>query len=142
MELKTMKNPRLLIVSLFLLATPVLQAYQSQIEIVEQFDHLRVVAIITATDITDSPQWNPNRTPEPPLTIADAVQAVHEFAITQNVAKTQIEEIELRAIPNHEQHWHYLIKTTDHTTKLQHRIYVVLMTGQVIPAIIEPNRYQ
>ncbi|VAW56988.1 hypothetical protein MNBD_GAMMA07-2027, partial [hydrothermal vent metagenome] len=36
-------------------------------------------------------------------------------------------------------HWHYLVKTEDNTAKTKYNIYVVLMNGKVIPAIIEPQ---
>jgi hypothetical protein len=34
--------------------------------------------------------------------------------------------------------WHYLIKTANSAMRFKYNIYVVLMNGKVVPAIIEP----
>ena len=112
-------------------------ALQSKIEIIEQFDNLRMVAFVDKKAINESPEWNPNNDP-PPLTIVEAIQAVKQF--NKGPKKLgAIKEIEIRPVPNDEKHWHYLIKITNDLMKSKYSIYVVLMSGKVVPAIIEPQ---
>ena len=115
-------------------------ALQPKIEIFEQFDNLRMVVFIGKQDIKNSPEWNPD-SEAPPLKISNAIQAVKNFA-KNSKNSTPIREIEIRPIPRHEKHWHYLIKTDNHKKKTKYDIYVVLMDGKVIPAIIEPQGYK
>ena len=111
-------------------------AFQPKIEIFEQFDDLRMVAFINVKDIENSPEWNPESTP-PPLTVAEAIQAVKSSFKTGDV-----KEIELRVVPKYENKWHYLIKTSNEAMKSKFSTYVVLMNGVIIPAIIEPQGYK
>jgi len=112
-------------------------ALQPKIEIIEQFDKLRMVAFVSVKDVENSPQWNPDLG-TPSLTVGEAVQAVRNFVKDKAV----IEEIEIRPLPNHETHWHYLIKVKNDEMKIKHSIYIVLMSGKVIPAITEPEGYK
>jgi len=59
-----------------------------------------------------------------------------------SLTSLDIKEIEIRPIPKYEKHWHYLVKVTDDAMKFKFSIYVVLMNGQVVPAIIEPQGYK
>jgi hypothetical protein len=96
-----------------------------------------MVAFVDKKAIRDSPEWNPNIDP-PPLTIVEAIQAVKEFnKASKNLGA--IKEIEIRPVPNYEKHWHYLIKIANDLMKTKYSIYVVLMSGKVVPAIIEPQ---
>jgi hypothetical protein len=99
-----------------------------------------MVAFISVKDINNDPEWNPDLD-SPPLSVGDAIKAVKEFS---KPSKTdgKIKEIEIRQVPNHETRWHYLIKTTNDAMKTKMSIYVVLMNGKVIPAIIEPQGYK
>ena len=113
------------------------QAFQPNIEIIEQFDNLKMVAFISVDDLNQNPQWNPD-TNAPPLTIVGAIQAVKNFKKTTH----NIKEIELRLIPHQQTKWHYLIKIENPNRKTKYDIYVVLMSGKVIPAAIEPQGYK
>lgn len=131
-----MKYYRFLLLSILVFSTNA-YAFQPKIEIIEYFDNLKTVAFISAEDINNSPQWNPDLG-TPSLTVAEAVQAVRNFKNHQVIIK----EIEIRPLPNHETHWHYLIKVHNDARKSKCNIYVVLMNGKVIPAIIEPEGYK
>jgi hypothetical protein len=115
-------------------------ASESNIQILEQFDNLRVVVFIEKEDISNSPEWNPNFD-APPLTIFEAIQAIKDFNKTSDIVGP-IKEIEIRPVPKYEKHWHYLIKIADDSMRTKYSIYVVLMNGEVIPAIIEPQSYK
>jgi len=112
-------------------------AFQPKIEIIEQFDNLRLIAFVSGKDVENSPQWNPD-SGTPSLTVGEAVQSVRNFVKHQAIIK----EIEIRPLPNHKLHWHYLIKIKDDKMKSKYSVFVVLMSGKVIPAIIEPESYK
>jgi len=125
----------LLMTSLVLSAN--VYAYQPKVEIIEQFDDLRMVAFIDMEDIKNNPEWNPDLG-APPLTVSGAIQAVKTLITMPG----SIKEIEIRQVPKHKKQWHYLIKTANESMKSKYSIYVVLMSGVVIPAIIEPQGYK
>jgi hypothetical protein len=128
----------LFLTSLFI-STNVLAA-QPKIEIIERFDDLRMVAFISIKDIDDSPEWKANLTP-PPLTVGEAIQAVNEFS-KKTGTLSDIKEIEIRPVPGHESKWHYLIKVANDSKRSKFDIYLVLMNGTVISAMIEPQGYK
>lgn len=131
-----MKYYRCLLIAILVLSTNV-HAFQPNIEIFEQFDNIRMVAFISIEDINNNPDWNPDLG-APPLTVGEAIQAVKDF-----IKSTKpIKEIEIRSVPKHEKKWHYLIKIANDAMKTKYDIYVVLMSGKVIPAIIEPQGYK
>ncbi len=99
-----------------------------------------MVAFISTEEIENSPEWNPNLTP-PPLTVAEAIQAVKNYVKTPDNLGS-VNEIEIRQVPKHEKNWHYLIKIANESMKSKYDVYVVLMNGTVIPAIIEPQGYK
>lgn len=134
-----MKYYRFLLMAILALSAN-LYAIQPKIEIIEQFDNLRMVAFISTDDINNSPEWSP-KLDAPPLSIAEAIAAVKEF-IKDPSSSVAIREIELRMVPRYEKHWHYLIKIANDEKKTKYDIYVVLMDGKVIPAIIEPQGYK
>lgn len=115
-------------------------ALQSKIEILEQFDNLKMVALIDRKDIDSNPEWDPNVS-EPPLTLVQAIQAVKDFNNTSEPIGA-IREIEIRPIPKHDKNWHYLIKIENNAMNTKYNIYIVLMSGKVIPAMIEPQSYK
>jgi len=131
-----MKYYRYLLIAILVLSTNA-YAFQPKLEIIEQFDNLRMVAFVSLEDVNNSPQWNPD-SGTPSLTVGEAVQAVRNFVKHQAIVK----EIELRPLPNHVIHWHYLIKVQNDEMKSKYSVYVVLMSGKVIPAIIEPEGYK
>lgn len=122
------------------------QSYQPSIEIIEQFDDVRLIAFIHDSDLENYPQWKP-LAEAPPLTISKAIQAVHNFH-KKNDAKLVVEtikEIELRVIPRRENYWHYLVKIEVNSISdddAQFQVYVVLMNGKVIPALTETESYK
>ncbi|GMR20394.1 MAG: hypothetical protein BMS9Abin36_0989 [Gammaproteobacteria bacterium] len=113
----------------------------ANVEIFEQFDDIRVVAFISENEINNSPLWDPDMG-TPPLNVKEAIQALREF--NNNSKKDEaIKEIEIKIVPRHLNHWHYLIKTVNNVSKNnKFNVYVVLMNGKVIPATIEPEAYK
>lgn len=127
-----------------LLAAGNAQSFQPSIEIIEQFDDLRLVAFIDQQDINDYPEWQPVNG-APPLSIEHAVKAIKALKASNHEDMTvgSVSKIELRKIANHDNCWHYLIKMhSNDGESLKYEIYIVLMTGKVIPAIIEIESYK
>jgi len=113
-------------------------ASEYNVEIFEQFDNIRVVALIKSDDIDNSPVWNPAVDPLP-LRVEDAIQAIRDFSKQPGITGN-IKEIELRTINNYPGHWHYLIKmVANDVLPHKYNVYAVLMDGKVIPAVIEPE---
>lgn len=133
-----MKKLHLYLLSLLTLVSSA-QAFQPKVEIVEQFDNLRMVAFVAEQAIDGSPVWDPQSQPLP-LQVDGAIRAVRDF--NKSSTATKVEEIEIRPVPGHETHWHYLVKVANPDKVTKHDIYVVLMDGQVIPAMIEPQGYK
>ncbi len=131
-----MKYYRCLLITILVLSANA-HASEPKIEIIEQFDNLRMVAFISMEDIKGNPEWDPSIS-EPPLTVSGAIQAVKAFI----KVSVSINEIEIRQVPRHKKQWHYLIKTTNDSIKSKYSIYVVLMHGTVIRAITQPDGYQ
>jgi len=131
-----MKKYSCLLITIFFLSTKA-YAFQPKIEIIEQFDDLKMVAFISPDDIKSDAEWNPNLE-APPLTVDGAIQAVKAFVKLSG----EIKKIELKQLPKYENHWHYLIMADNDSMKSKYSIYVVLMSGAVIPAIIEPQGYK
>lgn len=131
-----MKNYHWLFIFIFAFSANA-HSYQPKVEIIEQFDNLKMVAFINMEDVNDNPKWMPGNN-APPLTVAEAIEVVNSF---NNKLKTTkpIVEIEIRQMSKHKGNWHYLIKVTNNAMKSKYDIYVVLMSGKVIPAIIEPQ---
>jgi len=120
------------------------QSYQSSIEIIEQFDDVRLVAFINDSDLENYQQWQPLKD-APPLTINQAIQAVHSFhkKNDEKIVTETIKAIELREIPRHDKFWHYLIKIKINGSKdSKYQVYVVLMNGKVIPALTEIESFK
>jgi len=120
------------------------QSYQSSIEIIEQFDDVKLVAFIRESDLENYPHWNPIDE-APPLTIAKAIQAVHDYHKKNNaeLATETVNEIELKKMTRHEKYWHYLIKIKiNKSDDARYQVYVVLMNGKVIPALTETESYK
>ena len=129
-----MKYYRCLYIFIFALSVKAYAyAYQPKIEIVEQFDNLKMIAFINKEDVDNNPSWIPGSN-KLPLTVADAVHAVNVLSKKLNT----IVEIEIRLMPKYKNKWHYLIKTANSAMRFKYNIYVVLMNGKVVPAIIEP----
>lgn len=112
-------------------------AFQPKVEIIEQFDNLKMVAFISAEEINSNPEWQPASQP-PPLTVDAAINAL-KMIVKDPVS---IVEIEIRQVPRHDRQWHYLIKVANDVMTSKYSVYVVLMSGKVIPAIIQPQGYK
>ena len=110
-------------------------ALQPRTEIIEQFDDLRMVAFVPTDDIASSPAWNAD-TGEPPLSVAQAIRAVRNLEGGQS---GPVREIELRPLPDSPTRWHYLVKTSNAAKTTGFDVYIILMNGKVIPAMIEPD---
>lgn len=119
------------------------QSFQPSLEIVEQFDDVRLIAFINKADIENYPLWHP-LTEAPPLSIRNAIQAINKYKANNGKLITGIiKEIELREMPHHKNYWHYLIKiNTNPGKKPRYQVYVILMNGKVIPALIETESYK
>jgi len=120
------------------------QSYQPSIEIIEQFDDVKLVAFIRESDLENYPQWNPVKE-APPLTINKAIQAVHDYHKKNNaeLATETVNEIELKKMTRHEKYWHYLIKIKiNGSDDPKYQVYIVLMNGKVIPALTETESYK
>lgn len=119
-------------------------AQSSTIEIIERFDELKLVAFVNEGDIEDYPLWHP-LTEVPPLSISAAIQAINDLYKVNGteLVVESIKEIELRKLPHYEKYWHYLVKVKSADTEsVKYQVYVVLMNGKVIPALLETESYK
>jgi hypothetical protein len=125
--------------SFLLLASKAL-AFEFPIEVIEYMDDVKVVAYIDRHDIDKEKRWHPFQE-QPPISIHDALRAVKAFIdSTENFTDITMTGIELKHIPHHEAHWHYLVKVRYRTDGvLKPHFFVVLMDGKVISAIREPE---
>ena len=126
---------------ILLLASTQVQASTFKTEIIEYIDDVKVVAFISESDIGKSPRWDPMQQ-EIPLTITDVITVTRKQAAGEKQADgpLSILEIELKEIPKHPGYWHYLVKTAHGENGKSHPdFYIVLMNGQVIPAMQEPE---
>lgn len=128
---------------LLLLVSTSSHAYEFPLEIFEYVNDVKVVAFINKDDIDDSMSWNPFEEP-PKLTIANVVDIIKKHITTnQELAGAELTEIELRQIPHHEKHWHYMVKLkTVEDNKRKYHYILILMNGKVIPAIREPESFK
>lgn len=113
---------------------------QPMVEIIEQIDNSRMVAFVEQADIEAGPAWIPGASPIP-LSVDAALQSISRFSEASGRADA-IDEIEIRKVPGHEKRWHYLVKVADDRMTTRYRLYLVLMNGKVVPAIIEPEGYK
>ena len=111
-------------------------ALQSTTGLYEQFGDHRLLVYVEEQDIATSPTWNPD-TDAPPLSVVEAIRAVKNFDRHLDSSNT-IVEIDLRPVPNHERYWHYLVRVSDDEMSNKFSVFIVLMNGKVIQAIIEP----
>jgi hypothetical protein len=125
---------------LLILFSANLPAREFPIEIIESVDSSRVIAFIDEDDIDNSAHWVPFES-APPLAVADALKAIREhLAGDQAYANAGLTAIELKPIPQHEKHWHYLVKINTRTDdKTVFHYFIVLMDGKVIGGLREPQ---
>jgi len=124
---------------LVLLFSAKLFAYEFPIKITEYIDDIKVDAYIKKSDIDQELIWVPFES-SPPLSLADALQAIQNYALGADLENLTLTGIELKPIPHHEKHWHYLVKVKSEVddTLLPH-FFIVLMDGKVISALREPE---
>lgn len=123
----------------FLLFSLNARAFEPSVEIIERFDDVRVVAFVSEADLKNYPLWHPTGDTLP-LSVGEAIAAVVKKRNGHHHEVSDIEEIELRKISGRKDHWHYLVKLAAGSSQGRGlEVYVVLMTGKVIPAIIEPE---
>ncbi|MCG6898364.1 MAG: hypothetical protein LJE60_14840 [Thiocapsa sp.] len=133
---------KLRIISVLLLLAPLgCRATEFPIALVEYVDDSRVVALVKQSDIDQGTGWVPG-SESPPLSIEDAVAIVREAtARDSRLAAATLNEVVLKRIPHHTDHWHYVIKLQSGPSDHPHLdFFVVLMNGRLIPAIREPRR--
>lgn len=128
---------------LLLLLSSRILANEYPVEIFEYLDNTKVVAFLKGSDIDKTTQWIPLET-EVPLSIDDAIKAVKNLAATENhVTHITLTSIELKQIPGHPKHWHYLVKMKlENNGEIQPQYFVVLLDGKVIPAVKEPESFK
>lgn len=131
---------RILPVLVLLGCSTKLPAVQFPVEVIEFMDNARVVASIEAVDIDASAQWQPF-SGAPPLSLTAALDAVHKhLAADPTLADATLSGIELKQIPHHENHWHYLVKLQAHNAdNPRPHYFIVLMNGKVIAGLREPQ---
>jgi len=124
----------------FLFFSHNLYAYEAPLEIIEYMDNTKIIAFIDEADMNKTKDWQPTDG-VPPLTINGALKAIKKQASAYpELEDTVLSEIELKPIPRHEQHWHYIVKMkSKHNTKSQTHYVIVLMDGKVYPGLKEPE---
>lgn len=117
-----------------------LPAREFPIEIIESVDNSRVIAFLDEDDIDNSAHCVPFES-APPLAVADGLKGIREhLAGDQAYANAGPTAIELKAIPQHEKHWHYLVKINTRTDdKTVFHYFIVLMDGKVIGGLRQPQ---
>ncbi len=133
-----MQKTILLAISFLLggLTTNVQAAFNSPVEIFDSINGERVVAFISRDDLEHSLNWKPFAG-KPPLSIPQALEKVSHF-IHVDPDKVRVSEIELKTLPEHPHHWHYLLRLSYQKDPQPH-YFIVLMNGKVIAAIKEPE---
>ncbi|MDT8282152.1 MAG: hypothetical protein RQ982_04980 [Gammaproteobacteria bacterium] len=128
---------------LLLLLTSRILANEYPVEIFEYLDDTKVVAFLKNSDIDKTAEWVPLET-EVPLNINSALKAISDLAATDDSLKLiSLTSIEIKQIPGHPNHWHYLVEmTTENTGKIQPQYFIVLLDGKVIPAVKEPEGFK
>ena len=134
---------RAVLAGLLYLSSNSVWAFQFPIEMIEGVDGARVVVNINKDDLDKEGQWAPFEG-APPLTVAgvlDIMQA--HMKRSPALSNASLKEIQLRPIPHHESIWHYMVvmQTMKEGKPILH-YYVVLMSGKLIPAILEPESYK
>lgn len=127
------------LVLLLLLSATSAFARTFPLEIIEYIDDTKVVAFVYEQDVQQSPAWKPADTP-PPLDIAGVLQRIRDYTAAQPLlAGASFEEVELKRIPRHPDHWHYLVvMKIPGIDRPETHYFVMLMNGKVIPALKEP----
>jgi hypothetical protein len=122
-----------------MLVSAKLFAYEFPLEITEYIDDVKIDAYISKSDINEALIWTPFES-EPPLSMAAALQAIQAYVANTDLEDMTLTGIELKKLPHHEKHWHYLVKIKSEVDEVvESHYFIVLMDGKVIPAIKEPE---
>ena len=110
------------------------------LEVIEYIDNNKVVAFINEADINKSPAWQP-QDGAPPLALNDALKLVNQHAkADMHLNDVSLTDIELKKIPQHEKHWHYLVEMNASANEKKQTYYFIgLMDGKIISGIREPQ---
>lgn len=115
-------------------------AYDFPIEITEYIDNVKIIAYVNKNDVNKNMEWSPFKS-SLPLSVTDALTTVQKY-LSANAAFSDVRfmSIELKQIPHHEKHWHYIVKVTYKIEGNTHpHFFVVLMDGKVISALTKPE---
>lgn len=119
-------------------------AAQFPLIIIEPFDEAKVVIYVSEADIEKSPAWKP-ADGTPPLTIDKLIADINRHnANDPRMAKAIIHAIELKPVLHHEKQdrWYYLVQMKTEGEKPHRRYLAVLMNGEIISAISEPESFK
>lgn len=125
---------------LLILFSGTIQANEFPIEIIEYTGNTKIVAFFNESDIDKKLHWMPVEG-APPLTITDALVRIREHvAADPELVGATVTEIDLKQIPRHAGHWHYLVKMKGLVDSRMHAHYfIVLMNGKIIQGLREPE---
>lgn len=132
-----MRHRHLLCAALLFAGT--VQAAPLPEEIIEQLDGARLVAVLQTSDIDAAPPWQP-AAGAPPVSIDAVTHSLTDYAARHpDLAGATLQAITLRPLPRHAGSWHYLARMDTHPAgHAKAHYFVVLMNGQVYPALQEP----
>lgn len=133
-------KPRLLPL-LLLLGSSATWAYQFPLEVTEYIDDVKIDAFISPQALAVQPTWKPFQKPLP-LTLDQALAAIAGgMKKDPRITHARLIGVELKPLPGRPGLWHYLVKMQTRTADGRRKpvFFIVLMNGQVIPAIPEPE---
>ncbi len=132
-----MRLPQLLF-PLALAVTPMAQAQMIEfpLELIEYIDDVKVVTFVPPSALASIPTWDPMRQPVP-LSLQQALDRVRSRVGDEDFRLTAIE---LKPIPGHQGHWHYLVRLR--APDRRPRYFSVLFDGRLLPATREPESYK
>jgi|GEM_PF-932907 len=116
-------------------------AGQWPLEIFEVMDDKKIVVFLKDEEIAASPEWQPAEG-APPLSIGSVLKTVGDWVEKDpRLAGSQVQELALKPIHGHEKEhrWYYLVRLhgKQDPRKTTHYL-IVLLSGKVTPAIVEP----
>ncbi len=123
---------------LVLAIMPVAQAQRVEfpLELIEYIDDVKVVSFVPPSALASVPTWDPSRQPVP-LSLQQALDRVRSHLGDEDFRLTAIE---LKPIPGHRGHWHYLVRLRGPDRRP--RYFSVLLDGRLLPATREPEPYK
>ncbi len=109
------------------------------LEIFEVMDNSKLVIFIKDKDIEKSPSWSPAQG-KPPLSIEKVLDSVKKWiAHNPDLNGLAVRGIKLKPINHHKNHWYYIVQLKSISEINKKPGYIaVLLSGQVVPAMVEP----